>query len=60
MKNNKKTLLVIMVLSAMSLMAADNPMIQVTTFEDQNGEDKCNPLMNVEMNKSTGEVVEMH
>ena len=43
MKNNKKTLLGIMVLSAMSLMAADNPMIQVTTFEDQNGEDlsKC-------------------
>ena len=30
-------------MSAMSLMAADNPMIQVTTFEDQNGEDlsKC-------------------
>ncbi len=43
MKNNKKTLLGIMVLSAMSLMAADNPIIQVTTFEDQNGEDlsKC-------------------
>ena len=38
MKNNKKTLLGIMVLSAMSLMAADNPIIQVTTFEDQNGE----------------------
>lgn len=43
MKNNKKTLLGIMVLSAMSLMAADNRVIQVTTFEDQNGEDlsKC-------------------
>ena len=32
----------------------------VQAIEDQNGEDKCNPLMNVEMNKSTGEVVEMH
>ena len=43
MKNNKKTLLGIMVMSAMSLMTADNSMIQVTTFEDQNGEDlsKC-------------------
>lgn len=42
MKNNKKTLLGIMVLSAMSLMAADNRVIQVTTFEDQNGEDLNN------------------
>ena len=39
MKNNKKTLLGIMVLSAMSLMAADNRVIQVTTFEVQDGED---------------------
>lgn len=42
MKNNKKTLLGIMVLSAMSLMAADDRVIQVTTFEDQNGEDLNN------------------
>lgn len=38
MKNYKKGLLSIMVLSAMSLMAAEDKTIYVTTFEDEDGE----------------------
>ena len=34
-----------MVLSAMTLMAAENNVIQVTTFEDQNGEDLTKVLL---------------
>ncbi|NHC04257.1 CSLREA domain-containing protein [Acinetobacter sp. 187] len=43
MKNYKKGLLTLMVLSAMSLMAAEDMTIYVTTFEDEDGENssKC-------------------
>ncbi|NWK73968.1 CSLREA domain-containing protein [Acinetobacter sp. SwsAc6] len=43
MKNYKKGLLALMVLSAMSLMAAEEKTIEVNTFEDENGEnlDNC-------------------
>lgn len=42
MKNYKKGLLAIMVLSAMSLMAAEEKIIEVNTFEDENGENLNN------------------
>ena len=38
MKNYKKGLLTLMVLSAMSLMAAEDTFIYVTTFDDEDGE----------------------
>lgn len=38
MKNYKKGLLTLMVLSAMSLMAAEDTFIHVTTFDDEDGE----------------------
>ena len=38
MHNYKKGLLCVMVLSAMSLMAAEDKTIKVTTFADENGE----------------------
>ncbi|MFW1858151.1 CSLREA domain-containing protein [Acinetobacter defluvii] len=43
MKHYKKGILTLMVLSAMSLMAAEDKTIYVTTFADENGEnpDKC-------------------
>lgn len=43
MKHYKKGILALMVLSAMSLMAAEDTTIYVTTFADENGEnpDKC-------------------
>lgn len=43
MKNYKKGLLTLMVLSAMSLMAAEDPTIYVNTFDDEDGENssKC-------------------
>ena len=43
MKQYKKGLLCVMVLSAMSLMAADSKSIYVTTFDDEAGEnsDQC-------------------
>lgn len=38
MKNYKKAVLTLAVLSTMSLMAADDKIIQVTTFDDEDGE----------------------
>jgi hypothetical protein len=38
MKNYKKGLLAVMVLAAMSSMAATSNIIKVTTFDDENGE----------------------
>ena len=40
MKNYKKGILTLMVLSAMSLMAAEDMTIYVTTFEDEDGENE--------------------
>lgn len=59
MKNYKKGLLVVAVLSAMSLMAAESKVIQVTTFEDEDGENlsKCSlreALRTAHENKSYG------
>lgn len=42
MKNYKKGLLAAMVLAAMSLMAADDKIIYVNTFDDENGENANN------------------
>ena len=44
MKNYKKGLLAAMILSAMSLMAAEDKTIYVTTFVDEDGENKVHHL----------------
>ena len=59
MKNYKKGLLVVAVVSAMSLMAAESKIIQVTTFEDEDGENlsKCSlreAIRTAHENKSYG------
>ena len=59
MKNYKKALLGVMIVSAMSLMAAEDRTIYVTTFADENGEnpDKCSlreALVAAKQNKAFG------
>ena len=59
MKNYKKGLLCVMVLSAMSLMAAEDKTLYVNTFNDEDGENlnQCSlreALKTAQMNKSYG------
>lgn len=59
MKNYKKGLLCVMVLSAMSLMAAEDKTLYVNTFDDEDGENlnKCSlreAIKTAQMNKAYG------